>query len=96
MLTAPEGLVIDDIGFSWIAFSWQQLSTDVDIARSIVIIRGGGSAMNITVGGNGSSANVTGLQPGTEYTLQVVSVATDGQTSDPSSSLTATTLLPGI
>lgn len=96
VLTAPEGLVVDDIGFSWIAFSWQQLSTDVDIARSIIIIRGGGSAMNITVGGNGSSANVTGLQPGTEYTLQVVSEATDGQTSDPSSSLTATTLLPEV
>ena len=50
---------------------------------------------NVTVDGSESSMNVTGLLPGTEYTLRVVAVAVDGQISPPSSAITVSTTVPG-
>ena len=52
---------------------------------------GGGTERNITLEGNGTSVNVTGLQSGTEYSIRVIAIGSDGQTSTPSAVLTAST-----
>jgi len=49
----------------------------------------------MTVDGSESSANVTGLLPGTEYTLRVVAVTMDGQISPPSVAIVVSTTVPG-
>ena len=87
--------MIDGIGFTWIAFSWQQDQMNREITEYVILISGGGTGRNVTVGGAQMSTNVTELESGTEYRLRVVAVAMDGQTSPPSNVLIATTTLPG-
>ena len=87
--------MIDGIGSTWIAFSWQQDQMNREITEYVILISGGGTGRNVTVGGAQMSTNVTELESGTEYRLRVVAVATDGQISPPSNVLIATTTLPG-
>ena len=79
---------------SWIVLSWSLTPADVLITSQIVLISGGGIERNITLEGSGTSFNVTGLQPGTEYSFRVIAVASDGQTSLPSVFFTASTSEP--
>lgn len=92
---APENLEVNSIGSTWIVFSWQQSDMDRDIVGYIILITGGDIERNVTIDSMNVSTNVTGLQSGTEYSLRVVTVAMDGQTSPPSTVLTATTSLLG-
>ena len=78
---------------SWIVLSWSLIPGDVLITSQIILLSGGGTERNITVEGNGTSLNVTGLQPGTEYSFRVIAVASNGQTSPPSVSFSATTVV---
>lgn len=67
-----------------------------EITGHIVLVSGDDMEHNVTIGGAQMSTNVTGLQPGSEYTLRLVAVAMDGQMSPLSFALSATTALPGI
>ena len=64
---------------------------DIDIASYIVTVAGDDGEIRITVDGSETSVNVTALQPGTEYTLKVISVSVRGRMSPPSIPLTITT-----
>ena len=57
----------------------------------VILVSGGGTERNITLEGNGTSVNVTGLQSGNEYSFRVIAIASDGQTSTLSAVLTAST-----
>ena len=91
----PISLEINEVGASWITFSWQQLLTFTNVSNQIVIVSGGGREWNVTVEGSESNTNVTELEPATKYTLRVVAVAEDGQMSFPSVAVVAMTQLPG-
>ena len=78
---------------SWIVLSWSLIPGDILITSQIILLSGGGIERNITVEGNGTSLNVTDLQPGTEYSFRVIAVASNGQTSPPSVSFSATTVV---
>ena len=88
--------MIDSFGPSWIAFSWQHNTTNLNIVRYIITISGDGREMNVTVDRSETSTNVTGLHPGTQYMLRVIAVALDGQNSPPSIELLAHTSIPGM
>ena len=83
--------MLESAGVSWIVLSWSLVPGDVLITAQVIFISGGGIERNITLEGSMTSVNVTGLQPGTEYSFRVIAVASDGQTSLPSVGLTATT-----
>ena len=83
--------MLESAGVSWIVLSWLLIPGDVLISAQVIFVSGGGIERNITLEGSGTSFNVTGLQPGTEYSFRVIAVASDGQTSLPSLSYTATT-----
>ena len=93
--SAPEDLQLEGIGPNWILFSWTQSPLDQNITRYIIAVSRGGIQRNVTKEDIQPRANVTGLQPGTEYTLQVVAVAIDEQMSPLSVALVATTSVPG-
>ena len=90
-MNRPEDLILESAGVSWIVLSWSLTPGDVLISSQIVLLSGGGTERNITLEGSTTSFNVTGLQPGTEYSFRVIAVASDGQTSLPSVALAATT-----
>ena len=87
-------LQFESAGDSWITFSWEQDSNGVDIVSQIISIRGGQIERNVTVEGDETHWNTTGLQPGTEYTFRVTAVASDGQMSSQSVALLTTTRIP--
>ena len=87
----PENLVLESAGVSWIVVSWSLFPGDVQTSSEVILVSGGGTERNITLEGNGTSVNVTGLQSGTEYSIRVIAIASDGQTSTPSAVLTAST-----
>ena len=89
---APESLMKESVGISWIAISWQQTSTN--IMQYIVMISGGGKQVNTTVDGSTTIVNVTELQPNTEYMLSVIAVAKSGIMSAPSIALIVETQEP--
>ena len=91
-LNPPDELQLGIAGLSWIQLSWSLFPGDTLITAQVILVSDGGTERNITLEGNGTSVNVTGLQSGTEYTFRVIAVANDGQTSPPSVSLTASTL----
>ena len=91
-LNPPDELQLGTAGLSWIQLSWSLFPGDALITTQVILVSGGGTERNITLEGNGTSVNVTGLQSGTEYTFTVIAVGSDGQTSPPSVSLTASTL----
>ena len=84
--------MVEGVGSTWIVLSWQQ---DMHIDRYIIMITVGGRGTNTTVDGSESTTNVTGLLPGTEYTLRVVAVAVNGQISPPSVTIVVSTTVPG-
>ena len=88
---APENLVIESVGMSWIQLSWSLFPGDFLTTAQVILVSGGGTERNITLEGNGTSVNVTRLRSGTEYTFRVIAVASDGQMSPPSVSLIAVT-----
>ena len=65
------------------------------IENEILIVGTDGEVRIIAVAGTDAMANVTGLQPGTEYTFTVSSESADGQTSPLSERLVASTLIQG-
>ena len=88
--------MIDRFGHSWIIFSWQHDTTNLNIIQYIITISGGGRQVNVSVDGSERSTNVTELHPGTEYMLRVMAVAEDGRSSPPSLTLLARTSIPGM
>ena len=86
---------MDGAGISWIYLSWDHASTNVDISMFIVTVSGAGGEVTVRVNGEQTTANVTGLQPGTQYTFTVIAVERGGQMSASSNALVATTLIPG-
>ena len=92
LFVAPVDLTTESVGLSWILLSWQPKST----AESyIVAVSGHGYEVNYTVDGTENLLNVTSLEHGTEYALSVIAVASNGATSTPSVTITATTTFPG-
>ena len=91
-LLAPDNLILESVGVSWIVLTWRDSS--IDIVRYIVLVRGAGQEANITVEGK-NIANVTGLLPGTDYQLRVTAVSSDGRMSQSSDVLETTTLFAG-
>ena len=65
---------------------------NADIVSYIVTVAGVSGSVSITVDSNSTVVNVTGLEPGTEYTLTVVSVSVAGDMSSPSDPLIVMTL----
>ena len=92
LFVAPVDLITESVGLSWILLSWQPMST---AASYIVAVSGHGYEVNYTVDGTENRLNVTSLEHGTEYALSVIAVATNGATSTPSVTITATTTFPG-
>ena len=88
--SAPEDLIVEDVGKSWIVLSWF-LIHDIEVVTQIVIVTTGGIEQNITVDGNHTRVNVTDLLPGNEYVFRIIAVAGDGQTSPRSAALIAST-----
>ena len=86
-------MVSESIGVTWIAISWDNASTNISTVSYMVSAAGvGGSNVSVMVDGSKTEANVTGLEPGTEYTLTVVSVSVAGDMSSPSDPLIVMTL----
>ena len=63
-----------------------------DIVSYVVTAVGDSGNVSITVDESTTEVNMTGLEPGTEYTLTVVSVSIAGDVSSPSDPLIVTTL----
>lgn len=92
---APVNLEVESVGSSWIVISWQQPSGNQKIVQQEVHIVGGGERRILPVPGAVMMVNVTGLEPGTEYTFKITSEAFDGQKSLISEGITASTCFPG-
>ena len=65
------------------------------VSQYILTVSGGGSVVNVSVNGS-ERQNVTGLLPDTEYSVTVVVVYRNGQTSLPSAIVVASTAQIGI
>ena len=90
----PIDLQTVGVGSTWIEFTWEQLSTSHNVSNYVITVNGAGSReVNVTVESSASRANVTELEPTTEYTLTVIALTVDGQMSHPSIPLT---ILTGI
>ena len=63
----------------------------MSVSQYILTVSGGSSVVSVTVSGSESQTNVTGLLPDTEYSVTVVAVDMNGQTSLPSVSVIAST-----
>ena len=92
-LVAPDILILESVGVSWIVLSWRHSS--LDVVRYIVTVSKFGKEVNMTVEGSESSANITNLTPGTDYQIRITAVSKDGQMSPPSDVLATTTLFSG-
>lgn len=88
--SAPEDLLLEDVGESWIVLSWFQIH-DIELVTQIVLVTGGGIERNITVDGEHTTVNVTDLLPGNMYIIRIIAVASDGQSSPRSAALVAST-----
>ena len=94
--SAPEDLLLQGFGNTWIAFSWFfQFHIETKIIFHIAV-HGGGIELDITVDGDETTVNVTDLLPGTEYEFRVTAMASDGQISPPSTPLITTTAFPSM
>ena len=90
----PIDLQTVGVGSTWIEFTWEQVSTSHNVSNYVITVNGAGSReVNVTVESSASRANVTELEPTTEYTLTVIALTVDGQMSHPSVPLT---ILTGI
>ena len=90
--SAPEDLVLDSAGESWIAFSWSQIPSGEDIIEQIILAIGGGAEWNFTLDGNATTVNVSNLMSATEYIFRIITVTSDGQRSPPSIAFIAHTI----
>ena len=86
---------MESVGVSWILLSWLQHSGIQEVVRQEVYVVEGGEMRVIAVPGVETMVNVTGLNPGTEYTFSIKSEGVDGQKSVLSESIMASTLIPG-
>ena len=84
-------MVSEEVGVTWIFISWDSPSADIVIVSYIVTAASESDEVSVTVSGSDRELNVTGLQPGTEYTLTVVSTSDEGELSSPSIPLIAMT-----
>ena len=85
-------MVSEEVGITWISISWDSSSVDINIVSYIVTAASESDEVTVTVNGSEAKVNVTGLQPGTEYTLTVISVSDHGRMSVPSVPLIVMTL----
>ena len=68
---------------------------DANITKYIILISREDEQRNVTKEDTKTNANITDLEPGTEYTFRVVAIAIDGQSSLPSDPLTISTSQSG-
>ena len=87
----PAELEVESVGESWIVFSWSLFPGELFITEQVILVSDGGTDRNITLEGNGTLVNVTGLRSETQYSFRVVAVDSDGQSSPPSAPLSVTT-----
>ena len=73
--------------------SWQPNSV---VESYIVVVNGSGTEVNYTVNGTKVNLNITNLKGNTEYSLRVIAVGTNGETSSPSATINAVTTIPGM
>ena len=85
-------MVSESIGATWIVISWNIPSLNPDIVSYIVTAVSDNGTVSVVVDESTTEVNMTGLKPGTEYTLTVVSVSVAGDTSSPSDPLIVMTL----
>ena len=85
--------MIEAVGKTWITISWQQV---VFVSQYILTLSGGSSVVSVSVSGSERQTNVSGLLPDTEYSVTVVVVDRNGQTSLPSATVAASTAQIGI
>lgn len=88
-------LQLESVGSSWIVLHWQPHPLSKNATTYTILVRGRDSEQNVTGEGSSTRLNVTGLQPGTVYTLRVIAVFFDGKLSPPSIALVAATSVPG-
>ena len=85
--------MVESVDIFWILLSWDG---GINMTTYYIIeISGAGVEVTAAVDGSETSKNVTELQQGTEYTLRVIAVATDGRISPPSVPLIVTTFVQG-
>ena len=94
--TPPKKLQVTGASFSWIHFTWTQSPMDTNITKYIILVSREDEQRNVTKEDTQTNANITDLEPGTEYTFRVVAIAIDGQSSIPSDLLTVSTSQTGI
>lgn len=90
----PINIEVEAVGSTWISLSWEQVPTLTAVSSQIIMANGGGSVLNITVDASQSKLNITDLQSGVLYALQVIAVAENGEMSFPSVAVTEMTIFP--
>ena len=85
-------MVSESTGTTWIVISWDVPLQYGDIFSYIVAAFSDNGSVYITVDGRTTEVNMTGLEPGTEYTLRVEYFSLTGGISSPSDPLIVTTL----
>ena len=88
----PINIEVEAVGSTWIILSWEQVPTLTAVSSQIVRVNGGGSVLNISVDASQSNMNITDLQSGVLYALQVIAVAENGEMSFPSVAVTGMTI----
>ena len=91
--SAPETITIEAVGKTWIKLSWQQV---LFVSQYILTVSSGGSVVSVSISGSERQIKVSGLLPDTEYSVTVVVVYRNGQTSLPSAIVVASTAQIGI
>ncbi|MCQ2275453.1 MAG: fibronectin type III domain-containing protein [Bacteroidales bacterium] len=90
---APSNLISTGTAAHSIDITWTENGTATSWA---VYYRVNGASSWITETANATAYTITGLEPETEYTIQVVANCADGVTSEPSNTINVTTQPDGI
>jgi len=91
ILPAPSNVTVSAVTPTSVTLTWSAVTGAV---RYRVVQTAGGVANQTTV--TSTSVTIGGLQPGTSYSFQVFAIDAQGQQSQPSNTVTATTGTPVV